>query len=145
MRIKAQWGPTFSDKVPEILSRAYGPIVYAQIIRILETKHEEKSSIASLLCNFSLTFWAKSAVGSGMPKWILNPHDALWKPHPCLTRIWTENLRTFIAACQLVLSNQKLKLTTLHPVNCFYRSCLYMKVGALHSLHVIVSSHLTKK
>ena len=37
MRIKAagktQWGPTFTDKVPEILSRAYGPIVYAQIMR----------------------------------------------------------------------------------------------------------------
>ena len=101
MRIKAagktQWGPTFTDKVPEILSRAYGPIVYAQIIRTPWNQTRGKilncliivQFFANLLCQKCSRF-------RNAKKGFKSPRRTV-KTHPYLTGIGTENIH--IAAC----------------------------------------------
>ena len=139
MRIKAagktQWGPTFTDKVPEILSRAYGPIVYAQIIRTPWNQTRGKILNCLIIVQFFANLLCQKCSRFRNAKKGFKSPGRTVKTHPYLTGIGTKNIH--IADCQLV---------------CFYKfkakientSFSLYERGTFHSLHFVVNSHLTK-
>ena len=145
MRIKAagktQWGPTFTDKVPEILSRAYGPIVYAQIIRTPWNQTRGKilncliivQFFANLLCQKCSRFRNAKMDFKSPRRTVKNPSMSHWN--------W-DRKHTY---CGLPFGSFKLKAKIDNTSFSKLRlGLVYMKVGHFHSLPFVVNSHLTK-